>query len=273
MGFLSLVVNLPSKLFQGVSNTLLAAGTPNQVSSGTLQNINDTVLLATDTLVGIGISLTGTPVGASVIIEATQNGSTWDVLKVYPKIAGSAGTTSPLTTAGDYGVHIGTFKQVRARLSAITSGSFSVTLNGTVAPDHMPVKNGNASDLNATVVFSGSTGIDYSANKPTIPGVGQPFSGAAAPYASYVLLTTIPANPFRANVEILNPSGVQLIAVLDDGTVTAGNPPNNASIVPLGPGSVAGAQGGGWNDQTFKGRVQVYAPATSSTAFVTARAT
>ncbi|RQZ14051.1 hypothetical protein DIE15_19240 [Burkholderia sp. Bp9031] len=82
-------------------------------------------------------------------------------MKVYPKVAGSQGTTSPLTTAGVYGVHIGTYKQVRARLSAITSGSFSCTLNGTTAPDHIPVKNGNAADFQAQTVAGALTPLGY----------------------------------------------------------------------------------------------------------------
>jgi hypothetical protein len=122
----------------------------------------------------------------------------------------------------------------------------------------------------ASTGTTGTTGHDYSANQPAIPVVGQPF-GTTGIYANYVLLTTVPASLARNNVEVLNPSGAQIIAVLDDGTAASGSAPNNATIVPLGGGSGAGAQGGDWSDQTFKGRLQIYAP--SALAFVSARVT
>jgi hypothetical protein len=115
-----------------------------------------------------------------------------------------------------------------------------------------------------------AAGRDYSANKPALPAVGAAFGGSG-PYANYVLVSTIPASTARNNVEVLNPSGAQIVIILDDGTAAAGAPPNNATIVPLGGGSGAGAQGGGWSDQTFKGRLQIYA--LSASAFVSARVT
>ena len=127
------------------------------------------------------------------------------------------------------------------------------------------MKNGNAADLNATVVPGGTTGLDYSANKPTLPNVGQPF-GNTGPYANYVLVATVPASPTRTNVDIENASGAQIAVVRDDGTAASNAAPNNATVFPIGGGVSAGAQGGGWSNQTFKGRLQIYAP--SSTAFV-----
>lgn len=268
MGLLSYVVNLPN-LFAGALNKVLPTGTPNQSVPGNLTTVGNAVAIATDTLGSVDFALDGTQVGATVIFESTSDGgTTWIPTKAYQKGGtGIAGSTTA-TTTGVYNVTTGGAQQVRVRLTAITSGSFSVTANGTAGAAHVGVKNGNAADLNATVVSAGSTGLDYSVNQPTLPNVGANFA-ASGPYASYVLLATVPASATRNNIEILNPSGAQIVLVLDDGTRASGSAPANASIVPLGGGSGAGAQGGSWSDQTFKGRVQIYA--LSASAFVTAR--
>ncbi|HDR9132617.1 TPA: hypothetical protein QDA91_003754 [Burkholderia vietnamiensis] len=240
------------------------SGTPNLTSSGTLAAVNDAVTINTDTLGAIGVSISGTNAGATVVIEGLIANSSWDTIKAYPLIVGAAGVTS-IVAAGDFEFNCGAFKQVRARLSVAGSGSFSVTLNGTFAAKHIGVKNGNPADLNATVVQSGSSGTDYSSNKPTIPNVGAAF-GASGPYANYVLVATVPASPTRNNIEVDNLSGGQIVVIRDDGTAATGSAPSNATVKSYAPGSTAGAQGGSWSSQTFKGRIQVYAP--SSTAFV-----
>ncbi len=114
---------------------------------------------------------------------------------------------------------------------------------------------------------AGTKGRDYSANPPALPSVGANFS-ASGPYANYVLIQTIPASATRIAVDIENTSGAQIAIVRDDGSAANGAAPANASAFALGPGAAAGAQGGSWTSQTFKGRVQIYAP--SSTAFVAA---
>ena len=111
----------------------------------------------------------------------------------------------------------------------------------------------------------GSTGTDYSANPPAIPNVGAAF-GATGPYANYVLVKTIPAGTRNA-IDVENASGSPVVVVRDDGTAASGSAPANASVFPLAGGSSVGQQGGSWSSSTFKGRVQVYAPA--STAQVT----
>ncbi|HDR9029961.1 hypothetical protein [Burkholderia vietnamiensis] len=238
------------------------SGTPNLSSFGTLASANDSVTINTDTLGAVGVSISGTNAGATVVIEGTISGTSWDTIKAYPLIVGAAGVTS-IGAAGDFEFNCGAFKQVRARLSVAGSGSFSATLNGTFAAKHIGVKNGNPADLNATVVQSGSTGTDYSANKPTIPNVGAAF-GASGPYANYVLVATVPASPTRNNIDIENISGAQIAVVRDDGTAANGAAPANASVFTLAGGASAGAQGGAWSSQTFKGRLQIYAPSAAA---------
>ena len=120
--------------------------------------------------------------------------------------------------------------------------------------------------FNVAETSLGTVGSDFSANPVTLPNIGANFGGSG-PYANYVLVTTVSANPFRNNVDVENISGAQIAIVRDDGTATNGNPPANASVFALGGGTTAGAQGGSWSSQTFKGRLQIYAP--SSSAIVT----
>ncbi len=119
-------------------------------------------------------------------------------------------------------------------------------------------------NLPLPIVYAGTTGIDHSANPPATPNVGNNF-GASGPYANYVLITTIPTNPTRHNIDIENASGSQIVVVRDNGITPWGLPPLNATLFPLS-GTTAYSQGGAWSSQTFKGRLQIYAP--SSTAFV-----
>lgn len=121
--------------------------------------------------------------------------------------------------------------------------------------------------VQVSATAAGSTGTDRSANKPTLPNVGADFA-AAGPYASYFLVKTIAANESRALVDIENISGAQIAVVRDDGTAAAAAAPVNASVFALGGGSGEGQQGGSWSSTTFRGRLQIYAPA--STAIVTA---
>ena len=119
------------------------------------------------------------------------------------------------------------------------------------------------------VAQTGTTGVDYSANRPTLPNIGAPFAGSG-PYANYVLIATVPANLARCNLDIENTSGAQIAVVIDDGTAAGGAAPVNASVFSLTGGSGAGSQGGSWTSQTERGRVQIYA--FESTAQVCVRA-
>ncbi len=117
--------------------------------------------------------------------------------------------------------------------------------------------------LNAAQNAKPGAGVDYSTNKPAIPNVGANFA-ASGPYASYVLLATIPLGAILNSVDIENTSGAQIAIVRDDGTAANGAAPANASVFPLAGGAGAGQQGGAWGSTTFRGRVQIYAPSASA---------
>ncbi len=123
---------------------------------------------------------------------------------------------------------------------------------------------------NTAFGVTGTTGVDYSANKPTLPNVGANF-GSTGVYANYVLIATVPASSTRNEIEVENISGAQIVVVLDDGTATAGSQPNNATIKAYAGGATAGAQGGAWSSQAFKGRVQIYAPSAAASVAANVR--
>jgi hypothetical protein len=106
----------------------------------------------------------------------------------------------------------------------------------------------------------GSAGADHSVAKPDLPNVGANFGGSG-PYASYQLLKTVPANPNRAGVEVFNNSTEQVVVVRDDGVAPGATAPQNATPFALAPAVAQGGQGGTWRSTTFRGRLQVYAPA------------
>lgn len=110
---------------------------------------------------------------------------------------------------------------------------------------------------------------DFSVNNPAPPNIGAAF-GTSGPYANYVWLQTVPADAQRSGVEVMNVSGAQIVLVLDDGTQAVGMPPDSVTLIPLAGGAAAGSQGGSWASDSFKGRVQIYAP--SSAAQVAVRA-
>jgi hypothetical protein len=169
----------------------------------------------------------------------------------------ATGVTPPVGGSGIRGWLSGIFN--------LLSGSLKVIPNVAGAA----VSNTNPLPVTASVSVSfpsGSTGLDYSSNKPAIPNVGAAFASTSL-YPSYVLVATVPASSTRSNVDIENISGGQIVVVRDDGTISAGSAPANASAFALGGGASAGAQGGSWSSTTFKGRLQIYAP--SATAAVT----
>jgi hypothetical protein len=115
-------------------------------------------------------------------------------------------------------------------------------------------------DLATLIATHGSVGHDYSVGAPTLPVIGANF-GSTGVYANYVLLATVAASSSRANLDVENLSGSQLVIIRDDGTAASGAAPVNASLIVLSPGpGGAGSQGGSWTSTTFKGRFQVYGP-------------
>jgi hypothetical protein len=205
---------------------LTALGSPFQ-AGGSIGNASFGAVQSGAWIVDV-TSLPALPAGSNVIGGVTQSGGPWSVSWSGQSVA------------------------------ATQSGAWSVSISGAVT------LGAGAATIGA-VLQSGSTGLDYSSNRPALPAVGANFA-ASGPYASYVLTATAPASAARAAIDVENTSGAQIVILRDDGTAAAGAAPANASLFALGGGSAAGAQGGSWTSATFKGRVQVYAPASLSTS-------
>jgi hypothetical protein len=216
------------------------AGAPNQSVSGALQNLNDAVTVATDTLGAVGVNLTGTNAGGTVVFEGTINGTVWDAIKAYPLTVGAAGVTSA-SAAGDFEFNCAGFKQVRARLSVAGAGSFTAALNGTAAAKHIGVKNSNAADLNATVVPGAAVETDCSGSiNGTVTGATVAAGGTGGTAGTQTVTgTTGTGTMFQASVTVSGGAitAVQSIAV--GGLYTAS--PTNLAAEPVTGAGLTGA--------------------------------
>ncbi len=133
-----------------------------------------------------------------------------------------------------------------------------------IVPESRPgVPYSPSNPLPVSVSNAGSTGLDFSTNAPALPLIGNGF-GTSGPYANYLLIRTVPANPGRNNLDIENNSGAQIAILRDDGSAATGSAPNAATIFALAGGAGIGSQGGSWSTASFKGRIQVFAPSATA---------
>jgi hypothetical protein len=119
--------------------------------------------------------------------------------------------------------------------------------------------------IGSVSVSNGSVGADFSsnANHTALPAavgatIGTSTYGGSGPFAAYVLVASAAANASRANIDVENVSGSQVVVVRDDGTAAAGSAPVNASWFLLAGGGTGPSQGGAWSSTTFRGRVQLW---------------
>ena len=140
---------------------------------------------------------------------------------------------------------------------------------GSLTPYHVEDTAQRAALIAAVLApAAGSPGRDYSAGSPTPPNIGAAFGSGV--YAGYLVVATRAANPARANIDVENCTGGPIVVIRDDGNAASGAAPTNASVFALAGGTAPGAQGGAWSSTTFKGRLQIYAPAAlTAGAFVT----
>jgi hypothetical protein len=124
--------------------------TTTYLSKALLVKLNDTCIVPTSNLGTVTFTTSNVPAGATVDFEATSDNVTWYAATAYQKAAKAAGVTST-STNGSYSVATAGAQFVRARLSAVLSGTVTVTANGTSATSHMQVKNSVAADLKAEV--------------------------------------------------------------------------------------------------------------------------
>jgi hypothetical protein len=247
MSFATNVVNLPQKLLSLVGGYLLPAGAPNQQVTGNLTVADptgvatgSTVTINTDTLGALGIKLSGTPVGATVLFQGTVDGVTWDNPKAYPMTVGSAGVQSA-SAAGDFEVNCAAFKQFRVCLSALTSGSFAVVINGTASIKHVGVKNGNPADLQATITPAGATLTDRSSVVNSIVTSAAVVAGGSGGSngTQTVTGTTGTGTKFQASVTIASGAITAVLSITVAGLYTA--LPTNPAAEPVTGAGLTGA--------------------------------
>jgi hypothetical protein len=111
----------------------------------------------------------------------------------------------------------------------------------------------------------------YSNPALTLPAIGANFA-ASGPYASYVLLGTVPADAARQDLFAENHSTSVAVLVLDDGSTAVGSVPaaGKATTMALNAAAVAGGPGGIFAGK-FQGRVQVYGALSTSQVAMYAR--
>jgi hypothetical protein len=229
----------------------------------------------------IGLQIAGlTASGGGILaVEASNDGgTTWNAKNAL--VPTSEGTIAQsISSDGAIRINCAGHTNVRLRVSNTGTGSASISYSaasvggvislGAALPPGANVIGKVGIDqttpgaTNGVVVNNGSAGLDYSANKPALPSIGANFA-ASGPYASYVLIGTVPASAIRASVDIENTSGARIAIVRDDGTAANGAAPVNTSVFAVEGGAAAGAQGGSWASTTFKGRLQIYALSSSA---------
>lgn len=182
------------------------------------------------------------PSGAALIFESTSDGTTWLPTTAYqkgvtPKPAGS----NTATAAGVYNVAVAGAQEVRVRLTAITSGSFNVTANGTAAAAHISAHNANAADFNATVIPAATNKTDRSGSiNGTVTGAGVASGGSGGTNgAATVTGTTGTGTPFQANVTIAGGAITAVNSITVGGLYTAS--PTNVAAEPVTGAGLTGA--------------------------------
>lgn len=88
------------------------------------------LLIPATTLIAISFSITGTPTNAVVSFESSVDGINWSSFSV---VQVGVGTTTRATIAGTYNATTNALFAVRARLTAISAGSFTVSSSLTSA--------------------------------------------------------------------------------------------------------------------------------------------
>jgi hypothetical protein len=204
----------------------------------------------------VGWTITGlTASGATVTFEGTNNGGagspTWAAINAV--FGTSISTTA--TADGNYRVEAGGRTAVRVRVSSVGTGTLTISYSASSASSLVSLAQSLPAGSNEIgfVGPSGSNGVDYSANAPSLSGLS--------------LLATIPANTTRLGYFIQNQSTSALTVAMDDqaGSLTP-------TIVILAGAATSDAQGGSldMSGLPHSGRIRVYS--TSSSIQMAARA-
>jgi hypothetical protein len=241
---------------QGTSPWLVqhpdATSTGNTIAAATL-NAAYTVSLANGEA-ATGFTISGlTASGATLTLEGSAaDGVTFSAINEV-QTSGVMGST--ITTDGNYYVNTGGRTKVRLRVSVIGTGTITVASLASAASSRVTVQASLPPGTNEIgfVGPSGSNGVDYSANGPSLSGL--------------ILLATIPASSTRLGYFIQAQGTAALTVALDDqaGSLTP-------TIVVLGGAASTGGQGSAidMGGLPHTGRIRIFS--TSSGIQMAARA-
>jgi hypothetical protein len=226
--------------------------TGNTLNSATL-NLAYTVNLANGEAV-VGFTISGlTASGATLALEGcAADGATFSAINEI-QTSGTMGST--ITTDGNYYVNAGGRAKVRLRVSVIGSGTITIASLASAASSRVTVQ-ASLPPVTKEIGFvgpSGSNGVDYSANAPSLSGLS--------------LLATIPASSTRLGYFIQAQATAGLTVALDDqaGSLTS-------TIIVLAGAASNGGQGGAldMDGLPHSGRIRIFS--TSSGVQMAARA-
>ncbi len=232
--------------------------------SGSVSTVDDAIIIPTRDLNTVGITLTGTPVGATVLFEGSKTKTaTWESVNVYPYTSGTYGTAvSSSTAAGSFSFPCAGYTHIRVRLSVITSGSFTVGLSGTEG--EFPSQggsgggSGDASAANQATQITSLSSIDgkiptkgYAAptnstpviqSTVTVTGIGTTITtGGTAQVLSAAQTTT-------QNYFIQNNDTTELLWINISGGTAAANAVDSFALSP----QIGNIPGGSWQFKTDK---------------------
>lgn len=131
-------------------SNLPVSATADASTSGTMTNVNDTVVLSSmHGLDSALFQLTGTWAG-TVLAEASIDGTNWTTVSTAP-IPGGTFVTTGATANGLYrGASVGAYTSYRLRFSVATSGTVSAAINASSAPSTVQAFQFNAANLNVS---------------------------------------------------------------------------------------------------------------------------
>lgn len=137
------------------AQNLTAAGNLTAASASCVQNTTACLILGvTSGATGSAVvSLTGTWSATAQFETSADNGVNWVAIAGTPVIGGTAVTSS--TANGTWGFNVSGLTHIRVRVSAFTSGTVAVTINGSTAAASS--RSGGASGLLALVASGTST--------------------------------------------------------------------------------------------------------------------
>lgn len=181
-------------------STLPIANQTDSTATGSLGALNATVVLATN---GAGTAMTEISGTWSGTITFQGSNNAFSTFQAITSInISSASTQSATTTAnGFYSVVCAGFAQVRAIMTAYTSGSAAITMEGSAAHRVVVPLQGIPANLQATVTTAGKSKVNLARND---------YSGTSVTTAAYVQLIASTASA-ASLVELFDSSGQTLV--------------------------------------------------------------